>query len=300
MPILDLFSIPVELKIKTRLFAISTSVVYLLMTVAIVLPVIIAYNAGGFWLKNRMYLETPRIRFTYKYLLLAERDLYAAPIVCSTFSTYQGISIKDDCITVKVREGDVNKDLIRDVLKFETKFWSDQAIRSVKLLLWFEFQLKDIIQHKAETLVAFDATLPQDCQQLSIVGNLKLNQKGVIRRDNFPEIPNNKTVELTEYSLDEVLSHYAKKTFSAELMNIKMMRQTGFADDMPITISAEIFYREQLLYYQPAIWEEIKWAWIQYLSILFVTLYFIKRILRSLFLRGRLRSYIITPWKKEI
>lgn len=43
-----------------------------------------------------------------------------------------------------------------------------------------------------------------------MIGDLKLNQKGIIKHDNFIQMPN-ETVELTDHSLNEVLSHNARQ-----------------------------------------------------------------------------------------
>ncbi|KAK0179339.1 hypothetical protein PV327_005099 [Microctonus hyperodae] len=298
MKTLDVFSTSVKYKFKTRYCSIASLVVFLLTIVAIILPLIIAFQANGFWLKNRMYVETPSVKFMHKYLFIAERDFKTIPIICSTYKVYQKNPIADDCILVKVREIDINNDRQKDILKFEAQFYSDRPIRSLKLLLFFQFELKDIIHKTITSLAVFDYTLPHDVQKIHMIGDLKLNQKGMIKHDDFIQTPN-ETVELTDHSLNEVLSYNARQQFSAQIINTHVTWKTGFSNDESITITGEIFYLEQLLYYQPGIWEELKWAWIQYLSILIAIAYIIKQLLKFLFTKNYLQSYIVLPWNKN-
>lgn len=88
-------------------------------------------------------------------------------------------------------------------------------------------------------------------------------------------------------------------TVSAEITNIHVTWQTGFVNDEPVTISGEIFYSEQLIYYQPYMWEELKWAWIQYSSLLIISIYITRELLSFLFSKNYLKSFIIIPWKNK-
>lgn len=57
--------------------------------------------------------------------------------------------------------------------------------------------------------------LPHESQKINIISDLKLNQKGLLKCDNFQDIinnnVNNETIELHDHSLDQVLSYYARK-----------------------------------------------------------------------------------------
>lgn len=56
----------------------------------------------GFWIRTKTHAEMPDISFQYKYLLLMERGIEMAPIVCSTFTSYKENDISDDCSIIKV------------------------------------------------------------------------------------------------------------------------------------------------------------------------------------------------------
>lgn len=97
----------------------------------------------------------------------------------------------------------------------------------------------------------------------------------------------------------KLLSKSSLFSVSAQIINTHVTWKTGFLNDESITITGEIFYLEQLLYYQPSIWEELKWAWIQYLSLLIAIAYIIKQLLKFLFTKNYLQSYIVLPWNKN-
>ncbi|XP_057327721.1 transmembrane protein 231 [Microplitis mediator] len=303
MSTVDVFSIPIKYKYKTRVCSIAALVVFILTTTLIILPLILAYNSGGFWVRNRLYIETPIVKFTHKYLLIAERDFDSAPIICSTFSVYQLNPIKDDCTLVKIQQLDINNDKHSDIFKFHFIFYTDLPIKSIKLLLFFQFKLRDVVYNEVNSVAVMNYVLPHESQKLNIISDLKLNQKGLLRCDNFNDIikknTNNETIELHDHSLDQVLSYYARKKFSSELTNTQVTWESGFSSSEPVAISGEIFYLEQHLYYQPCLWEELKQAWIQYLSLFLALSYIIKIFLRYLFTNSHLRSYIVIPWQEK-
>jgi hypothetical protein len=86
---------------------------------------------------------------------------------------------------------------------------------------------------------------------------------------------------------------------SGSITNLRVLPKLGFLNDEPIIIKAEVFYATQSINYKPGFWEEVKWAWMQYLSILAIVIYFIKKGLTRMFISKRLRSYVIVPWQQK-
>ncbi|CAG5097149.1 Similar to CG4502: Ubiquitin-conjugating enzyme E2Q-like protein CG4502 (Drosophila melanogaster) [Cotesia congregata] len=217
MSTLDVFSTPITYRYKTRVCSIASLVVFILTTALVILPLILAYQSGGFWVRNRVYIETPLVQFTHKYLLIAEGDFDSTPIICSTFSVYQLNPIKDDCTLVKIQQLDINNDKHNDVFKFNFLFYSRAPVKSIKLLFFFQLKLRDAVYNKIDSLAMINYILPYESQKINIISDLKLNQKGLLKCDNFQDIinnnVNNETIELHDHSLDQVLSYYARKNF---------------------------------------------------------------------------------------
>ncbi|CAD1477662.1 unnamed protein product, partial [Heterotrigona itama] len=195
-------------------------------------------------LKTYVLVEKPGVSFNYKYLLLANKDYNINPVVCSTFKTYKDNEIKDDCV---VREIDTNIDGKKDILKFEAHFYTDQAVKSLKLLLFFNFQLNQLFTTTVESIAYLTHTLNEEVQKVCFYGDLILQQKSLLTSE-----------------------------VAAKITNKYVMEEAGYTNDNVIIIQAELVYKDHLIYYQPSIWEELKWIWIQYISCFLVLAYIAK------------------------
>ncbi|XP_014469345.1 PREDICTED: transmembrane protein 231-like [Dinoponera quadriceps] len=298
MAAIEIFSSTVVYKYKSRIYSFASIVVLLFIVLSLITPLFIVYHAGGVWMRNRMHAETPDVHFEYKYLLLAEVDPYEAPIVCTTFTTYKENEIIDQCIMTKVRENDLNNDGRKDSLKFEAHFYTDKPVKSVKLLLFFNFQLKHLIEATIESIGVFDHALNREAQEIRFFGDLELRQKGLLRSGGLYETYNH-SIELSDYTLDELLLYNFNRKFSARITNERVTWRNGFFSDQTVAVIGELFYVENFIHYQPSVWEELKWAWVQYLSCLLVFAYVSKHILVFLFTNRYLNTYIVKPWANK-
>lgn len=298
MRAIEIFSSSVKYKYKTTLCSISTFLVTFICLIIIVAPVYIIYHAGGFWLKSRTYHEIPKVNFKHKYLLIAEKETDANPIICSSFVSYKGNELTDDCLLIKAREIDSNKNGLKDKLKFEARFFSDTPIRSIKILLFFNHQLKKHVQVTMETMGVLDISLIHDVQKIYFLGDLILRQKGLLRHDGLYNLYNS-SFDGNLQSLSQLLSENSNRMFSARIVNSQVTWQSGFLNSEEILLEGEIFYTEQSIRYQPGILEELKWAWMQYLSLLLILIFLGKRSLTHLFSSQYLRSYVLIPWEKK-
>lgn len=249
-------------------------------------------------MKNRVYAETPDVLFSYKYLLLAYRDYNINPIICSMSTTYKNNQIVDDCILIKVQELDTNSDGKKDILKFEAHFYTDKPIKSLKLLLFFNFTLKQLFEATIESIAVFNHVLNEEVQKVHFSGDLMLEQKGLINSKGLFETYN-QSLEIADHSLEELLMKNINRKLSAKLNNEYVTSQVGYLNEDVVIVHGEIIYRGHLIYYQSSIWEELKWAWVQYLSCLLVFAYVAKHILVFLFSNRYLNCYIMVPWRNK-
>ncbi|XP_043257284.1 transmembrane protein 231-like [Colletes gigas] len=298
MAIFEIFSCSVNYKYKSNICSLSFLVVLLFVTLSLLTPFFIIYNAGGFSLKNRVYAETPNVLFTYKYLLLAYRDYNINPIICSTFTSYKNNKITDDCILVKVQEIDTNNDGKKDILKFEAHFYTDKPIKSLKLLLFFNFRLKHLFKVTVESIAVFNHVLNEEIQSVQFSGDLTLEQKGLFNNEGLHETYNH-SIEMADYSLEELLMKNANRKLSAKINNEYVTSQVGYSNKDAVIVRGEIIYQGHLIYYQPSIWEELKWAWVQYLSCFLIFHYVTKQILVFLFSNRYLNCYVVVPWRSK-
>ncbi|XP_076181311.1 transmembrane protein 231-like isoform X2 [Ptiloglossa arizonensis] len=298
MAAIEIFSSTVDYKYKSNICSLSFFIVLLFVTLSLFTPFFIIYNAGGFSLKNRVYAETPDVLFSYKYLLLAYRDYNINPIICSMSTTYKNNQIVDDCILIKVQELDTNSDGKKDILKFEAHFYTDKPIKSLKLLLFFNFTLKQLFEATIESIAVFNHVLNEEVQKVHFSGDLMLEQKGLINSKGLFETYN-QSLEIADHSLEELLMKNINRKLSAKLNNEYVTSQVGYLNEDVVIVHGEIIYRGHLIYYQSSIWEELKWAWVQYLSCLLVFAYVAKHILVFLFSNRYLNCYIMVPWRNK-
>ncbi|RLU21963.1 hypothetical protein DMN91_006342 [Ooceraea biroi] len=272
--------VTVRHRYKSRICSCASVIAFLFIVLSFLTPFFIISNAGGVWMKNRVHTETPDVHFNYKYLLLAEKD----------------------------------------TLKFEAHFYTDKPVKSLRLLLFFNFKLKHLIQTTIESIGVFDQVLSHETQEIRFFGDLELRQKGLLHSAGLYETYN-ETIELSNYTLPELLLHnfYRKCAYvifvtiqrgtrlgsclgiindvlalavSARIMNERVTWRSGFSRDEAVVVIGELFYAENLIYYQPSVWEELKWAWIQYLSCLLVFAYVTRHVLVYLFSNRYLNTYI--------
>ncbi|XP_046829062.1 transmembrane protein 231-like isoform X2 [Vespa crabro] len=261
MTAIEIFSNSIYYKYRARIYSLSSLIVLLLVMMSIITPFFLMFNTGGFWIKTKTHAETPDISFQYKYLLLMERGIEMAPIVCSTFTSYKENNISDDCLIIKVQEIDTNNDGKKDILKFEAQFYTDSPIKNIRFFLFFDFKLKQIFESSIQSLAIFDHTLHQDEQKIYFIADLELKQRGILHSDHLYEAYNH-SIELSDRTLLQLLSQSVNKKFSAEITNSHVITQSGFSKEDMITIQGELHYKDHLIYYQPNLWEELKWAWI--------------------------------------
>lgn len=249
---------------------------------------------SGLWLRNDVYTETPDVIFKHKYLLVAESKGDVNPVICSTFRTYKENGIPDSCAITKVRELDVNKDGLNDVLKFELRLFSKFPIHSMRLILFFNYELKERTKLTMEAMIPLHYTIPLDVQRIFIVGDLRLHQKILLHNYGVHDIYNH-SMDINDHSLFELLRENASRKFTAKIENDALTWETGFSAEEETVIRAELFYSEEVIHYEPDIWEELKWAWIQYFAFFFVFAYVAKYITKCVFVNRYVRSYVISP-----
>ncbi|XP_034184593.2 transmembrane protein 231-like [Osmia lignaria lignaria] len=298
MAVIEIFSTSVHYKYKSKLCSLSFLIVLFITILSLLTPFFIIYNAGGFSLKNRVYIERPDVLFNYKYLLLVDRGYNVSPIVCSTFTTYKDNKITDDCILVKVQEIDTNTDGKKDILKLEAHFYTNVPVRSCKLLLFFNFRLKQLFEVTIESITLFAHVLDEEVQKVQFYGDLMLQQKGLLTNEGLYETYN-QSIEMAHYSLAELLLQSANRKFAAKINNEYVTKQVGRSSENTVVVCAEIIYRDSLIHYQPSFWEELKWAWVQYLSCLLVLAYIVKHTMVFLFSKRYLNSYVVIPWREK-
>ncbi|NXA54252.1 TM231 protein, partial [Nothocercus julius] len=256
---------------------------------------------AGFWLKQNAYLEQPTVRFRYEVLFVATTG--PGPGSFLAWSTFPAFNrLQEERLRVPLlstREEDKNQDGKMDQLHFklELPLQSTEYVVGVQLILVFSYQLYRMSTFVMQSMAFLQFFSPLPGSHLYVNGDLKLNQKqllnhcGLDTRYNVSVI-NGTSPFASDYDLTNIIAAYQDRNVTTVLSNPNPVWMIGRAADTPFIINATINYPVE---YQPGFWEMIKFAWIQYVSILLIFLWVFGRIKIFVFQNQVLTTTPISP-----
>ncbi|NXQ37031.1 TM231 protein, partial [Alaudala cheleensis] len=295
----DLFSHP-ALYTRYRAGLCSAAALALLLITALtyVPPLLVAYRSHGFWLKQSVYLEQPTVRFRYEVLFVA--TIGSGPGSFLSWSTFPAFNrLQEDRLRVPLlstREEDKNQDGKMDQLHFklELPLQPTEHVVGVQLILLFSYQLYRMSTFVMQSMAFLQFFSPVPGSQLYMNGELKLNQRqllnpcGLDTRYNV-SVVNGTSPFASDYDLANIIAAYWDRNVTTVFSDPSPVWTTGRAADMPFIINATIHYPVEVILYPlktaqtPGFWEIIKFAWIQYVSILLIFLWVFGKIKTFLF-----------------
>ncbi|XP_012860610.1 transmembrane protein 231 [Echinops telfairi] len=244
-------------------------------------------DLAGFWLKRSSYEEQPTVRFQHQVLLVAllgpERGGFLAWSTFPTFNRLQGDHLRIPLVSS--REEDKNQDGKMDALhlKLELPLQSSEHVLGVQLILTFSYQLHRMSTFVMQSMAFLQSSFALPGSQLYVNGDLKLQQKqplsysGLDVRYNVSVI-NGTSPFASDYDLTRIVAAYQERNVTTILMDPNPIWLVGRAAEAPFVINAVIRYPVEVISYQPGFWEMIKFAWVQYVSILLIFLWVFERI----------------------
>ncbi|NWY56363.1 TM231 protein, partial [Chionis minor] len=294
----ELFSHPaLRTRYRAGLCSAAALALSLIAVLTYVPPLLVAYRSHGFWLKQSSYLEQPTVRFRYEVLLVA--TIGPGPggfLAWSTFPAFNGL--QEERLRVPLlwaREEDKNQDGKMDQLHFklELPLQPTEHVVGVQLILLFSYQLYRMSTLVMQSMAFLQFFSPVPGSQLYMNGDLKLNQRqllnycGLDTRYNV-SVVNGTSPFARDYDLTNIIAAYRERNVTTVFSDPNPVWMTGRATDTPFIINATIRY-------PPGFWEMIKFAWIQYVSILLIFLWVFGRIKMFLFQNQVLTTTTISP-----
>lgn len=134
-----------------------------------------------------------------------------------------------------------------------------------------------------QSMAFLQSSFPVPGSQLYVNGDLRLQQKqplscgGLDARYNVSVI-NGTSPFAYDYDLTHVVAAYQERNVTTILNDPNPIWLVGRAADAPFVINAIIRYPVEVISYQPGFWEMVKFAWVQYVSILLIFLWVFERI----------------------
>ncbi|XP_069312387.1 transmembrane protein 231-like [Eulemur rufifrons] len=287
MALHELFSHPVERGYRAGLC--SKAALFLLLAAALtyIPPLLVAFRSHGFWLKRSSYEEQPTVRFQHQVLLVAllgpERGGVLAWSTFPAFNRLQRDRLRVPLVST--REEDRNQDGKMDRLHFklELPLQSTEHVLGVQLILTFSYQLHRMSTFVMQSMAFLQSSFAVPGSRLHVNGDLRLQQRqplssgGLDVRYNVSVI-NGTSPFARDYDLTHIVAAYQERNVTTVLDDPNPIWLVGRAAEAPFVINAVIRYPVEVISYQPGFWEMIKFAWVQYVSILLIFLWVFEKI----------------------
>ncbi|KAG9475037.1 transmembrane protein 231 [Eleutherodactylus coqui] len=286
MAIYEVYSHPLLVRYRTSICSKATLFLLLVLVLTYIPPLLVAYRSHGFWLKQSTYEEQPNVRFRYEVLLIALNSNSGGYVAWSTFQGFN--SLVGDRLRipqVSVREEDKNQDGKMDQLNFnlELPLLPVEDVYGVQLILTFSYQLYRMSTFVMQSMAFIQHTSPVPGARLYVNGDLRLQQRRPLRHQGLDNTYNVSVINGTNpfassYDLTNIISSYQERNVTTVLSNSNPVWLVGRGTSDPFVINAIIRYPVETISYQPGFWEMIKFAWIQYVSVLLIFLWVFERV----------------------
>ncbi|XP_059060365.1 transmembrane protein 231-like [Achroia grisella] len=305
MGLYKLYSCNVEIQYKS--WFLSKAMLFTVITTVlnIILPFFVAYRSRGFWLKSQTYYEQPTIQFTYDYLLLAETVDPSQPIICAETSILnEEISNEENCAGMQVQEYDYNGDGKNDMLNFifNLNVPTDRTIASITVILALDFQLKATCPLHMQSLAVIHENFIVPPSGLKYYGDIELYQVSHLPcMRNMVDTKYNTSLlnhflDTNENIVDFILEQYINREVITQTKKLHSRSQNGHTGNMDVNMHIRI--PETKIRYIPSLLQELRWAWPQYLSLVFIFYWIFNKIKRFVFNNRLLMAWEIIPWKR--
>ncbi|XP_071345863.1 transmembrane protein 231 isoform X2 [Trachinotus anak] len=248
-------------------------------------------GSHGFWIKRSTYEEQPVVRYQYQALLVAATSSQGDYVGWSTYphlNNMLGANLRIPAVSV--REVDQNQDGKLDLLIFQLQLplKPDEQVYNVQLLLTFSYQLFRMSTVVMQSLAYVQHSSSVPGAKLFISGDLRLQQRTPLPHRGLYNIYNVSVIDgsspfASAYDLDNIIRSYQNRNLTTILSCPMPVWTVGRASGSPFELNAEIHYPVEVISYRPGFWETIKFAWIQYVSVLLIFLWVFERIQRFVF-----------------
>uniref|UniRef100_A0A8D2LGQ8 Transmembrane protein 231 n=1 Tax=Varanus komodoensis TaxID=61221 RepID=A0A8D2LGQ8_VARKO len=282
---------------RAALCSLAALALVLLAALTYLPPLLVAYRSHGFWLKRSSYAEQPSIRFRHEALLLLQLAESGGGgggglVGWSSFPACNRLlGPRLRVPLVSAREEDANQDGLMDLLQFqlEVPLQSTEQVVGIQLILTFTYELYRMSTFVMQSMAFVQSFSPVPGIRVFVNGDLKLHQRqplshvGLDSRYNVSVI-NGTSPFVQDYDLINIVAAYQERNITTVLSGPSPIWVLGRTPQEPFVLQATVRYPMELIVYPlPGFWETIKFAWIQYVSILLIFLWMFERIKAFLF-----------------
>ncbi|XP_029008586.1 transmembrane protein 231 isoform X2 [Betta splendens] len=288
MAFYEVYAHPALIRYKTSVCTKATLFLLVMLCLTYIPPLLVAYRSQGFWIKRGTYEEQPVVRFQYQTLLVAATSTAGDYVAWSTYPYFNNMLGSNLQIpAVSVREEDLNQDGKMDLL-----------VLQLQLPLKPEQQRMSTVVMQSMAYLQYSSPVPG--AKLFVSGDLRLQQRTPLPHRGLYNAYNVSVIDGTSpfasaYDLDSIVRSYQKRNLTTVLSCPMPVWTVGQAAGSPFELNAEIRYPVELISYRPGFWETIKFAWIQYVSVLLIFIWVFERVQRFVFQNHVLTTIPVGP-----
>jgi transmembrane protein 231 len=305
----ELFSHAERFPYRAHIISSASLAIVLCTALTFLPPFLLTYYTGGFWMRESVYSEQPRLNNSIKYALMIDTaDTTVKRFFMSSYSSVNrdfvaGVLFGKVSETTRDIDGDGLIDQFR--VSFELIFPStgSPVINSINIWLAFQFEFRRRERIIMETLAPISIVPPSrivssDRKNITIYGQLKFEQRQPIRNAgsdsslNVPIIDADNTLSINS---DTILGTYFSRKYYTTY-------QTDYVSIVPpspstaaFTVNAVVNVGRQTVRFIPGFWEEFKWGWIQYIAALLPFMFVFDRLKLFVFSNQMVRTLVPIP-----
>lgn len=307
MAFYEAYSHPALIRYRTNICTRATLFVVVVLCITYISPLLVVYRSQGFWLKRSSYEEQPVVQFQYDMILIGATNTVGNYVAWSTFPNFNRL-IGDNLRipSVSVQEEDRNQDGKVDLLNLQINIplKPEEQIFSIQLLLTFSYQLFRMSSVAMQTLAFVQHSSSVPGSQLFISADLRLHQRTPLSHRGVHAVYNVSVIDASSpfassYDLANIIGLYQQRNLTTQLSGAVPVWTVGRAANTPFQINTQINYPVDTITYRPGFWETVKFAWIQYVSVLLIFLWIFQHIQTFVFQNQVLTTTIVLPFKQH-
>ncbi|XP_058056383.1 transmembrane protein 231 [Anopheles bellator] len=326
MKLFSFYNKSVFVQYRNQLCSTTTVAVCLLSLAAFVIPasVLFSVQRGKLWDQHHLVYEQPKVKFSYKYLFLAELegggDRESSIVTCSSFESYNSATEElPSCNGIHVTPFDEDHDQMLDHLKVAINFNPPEETNRLQfytLYFFLEATVSSQCSFTVPTFVYLDkvpAPWPKfQSGKIEHRGSLEVKQSASLQcpffmrhqKSHFSDryYPNeNTTLDEFQPSIIAEKIESSNPTYFA----FDATQHTWELDDSG-TINIVLFVsiggpdsRKTALLYTTSLWQRMHQFWTGYFPLLLVCLWIADKLKMYLFEKFYLRAVEVLPWKEK-
>lgn len=315
MPVFEVFSHSDRFHYRANLFSLATCFLILCTILTFLPPFLFTYFAGGYWMKEGSYSEQPRVNYSSKYILITDSSSASSPSFSSSYATLNA-AFRDVLIatTNTFIESDSNFDGINDKFSIVVQLLfgdSTIVINNINLWLIFQFQLRARQYISMETMALININTPSlslsNNPIVTTEGELIFKQRQPIQSSGSDTIysgsiiNSNVLLATSPINLNPVLDEYFTRKYytTYQSQSLKLGNSVTSRSSSILTLNITVNVGRQSIRFIPGFWQEFKWGWIQYVSVLLPFIIVFNRIKEFVFRNQLVRTLVEVPYHQS-